>query len=148
MEQNILTWVRLEPGSTAPWACTLPLCYRSHLRNLAFFGFLKAMIWFCLGKAQMAPNIICNKPFVSSNSTNNSKWNKKIWLGWGLNPDHLLRKPVLYHCATGVFLENYQFLGSLKTVIWFRPVAIYKNDGTSLIPVSYTHLTLPTIYSV
>ena len=39
---------------------------------------------------------------------------KKIsWLGRGLNPDNLHSKLVLYHCATGVFWENYQFWGSL-----------------------------------
>ena len=54
----------------------------------------------------MAAIFIYNKPFVSYNITNNSLMEQKNLTWGGLNPDQLLRKPVLYHCATGLILES------------------------------------------
>ena len=61
-------------------------------------------------------------------ATQNPNWKKISWLGGGLNPDNLHRKPVLYHCATGDLLENCQFLGSLKAMIYLLRKSI---DGSN-----------------
>ena len=64
---------------------------------------------------------------------------------------HIVKRIVVMFAASLAFLA---VLGYLKNQTWFytglgvEPMMGASNDAMALIPVSYTHLTLPTIYSV
>ena len=53
-----------------------------------------------------------------------------------------------YEVVQGYFFQSSGFVAAVAVLVTMRAFAEERQTGTAMLPVSYTHLTLPTIYSV